>query len=208
MIRVKVCGLTRLRDALLAEKLGADFLGFIFYRRSLRHISPAGCRPIIEKLDPATRTAGVFVNEPIDKIMRIANRLKLDFVQLHGSETNRMIVALSRAGLKTIKAVPVDEKGGIISRTDFKSDLLLFDSKTDCGFGGTGVTFDPGIVKTIRRPFFLSGGLNAGNIKAACEIARPYGVDISSGVESKPGVKSPRKLKELFKVMDDINGKS
>lgn len=207
MIRVKVCGLTRLRDALLAEKLGADFLGFIFYRRSLRYISPTKCYRIIERLDPATRTVGVFVNEPIDRIMRIAHRLKLDFVQLHGSETNRVIATLTYTGLKTIKAVPVDERGRIVSRTDYKSDLLLFDSKTNCGFGGTGTTFDPGIVKGIRRPFFLSGGLNAGNIKAACEIARPYGVDLSSGVESKPGIKSPRKLKELFKVMDDINGK-
>lgn len=208
MLKTKVCGLTRLGDALLAEKLGADFLGFIFYKKSKRYISPRMALGIIQNLDPATDTVGVFVDEKPEKIIRVTRQLRLSMVQLHGCETNGMIRKLGRAGIRTIKAVAVDPGGKIISAVDYDSDLLLFDCMVEGRFGGTGRRFDPRALKNIKRRFLLSGGIKADNVVGACRVARPYGVDISSGLETRPGVKSPKKMKDFFKLMDKLNAKN
>ncbi len=205
MIRVKICGITRTRDALLAEKLGADFIGFILFDKSPRYISFRECLKIRNALDPSTRTVGVFVNEDVNRVISIARRLRLDFVQLHGNESEVEIEKVRMAGFKTIKAIPI-ETGRQISGLKSRADLLLFDSRIGDRFGGTGDTFDHKIVTTVRRKFILAGGLNGSTIQEACRIARPYAIDISSGAESKPGIKSAKKMQQIFDIMRDING--
>jgi len=205
MVRVKVCGLTRLPDVLLAQERGADFLGFIFCESSPRHITPKLCQSIISYLDPATRTVGVFVNENPEKIIDIARSLRLSFIQLHGAESPADIVALNHAGLKTIKSIPVDTDGNYPETSGYPSDFLLFDSKIDDTFGGTGKRFTTGGLSDVKRPYFVAGGIDADNVADVCKTYTPYAVDVSSGLEKEPGIKSMKKIMQFFDVMDMIN---
>ncbi len=205
MTRIKICGLIRERDAQLALKYGADFLGFIFYRRSPRYITPTQCRKIVNNLDPAARTVGVFVDEDVDTIIKIVRAIRLSFVQLHGHETSGDIRHLQRAGIRVIKSVPVTPDGRISGKVPKTADLILYDTIVDGKSGGTGQAFAWTALKKLTGNYIVAGGLNSTNIGDVIRLLRPYAVDVSSGIESAPGIKSQRKLSQLMKVVIQQN---
>jgi phosphoribosylanthranilate isomerase len=191
MTRIKICGLTRRADAGLATDLGADFLGFIFVKESRRYVTPEHVRDLLECAKGPSRrfkaafTVGVFRNASADEINAAADVADLDFVQIHGTPPE----GLTRP---VIHAFTVR---GAIPDTTTSADYVLFDTG-----GGTGRTFDWTLLESWPRttPFFLAGGLTPDNVADAIRIARPDAIDLSSGIESAPGIKDPEKMRTLF----------
>ncbi len=197
-VKVKVCGITNLKDAQEAIDAGADALGFVF-ARSPRKISPADARLITRSIGPWVPTVGVFVNEKPDRILKLSQSCGLSAVQLHGDEPAKSLKKLG--GLRVIKAFRVDEHFNQDEIDDFDAaDAYLFDTKVETGFGGTGKSFDWRILDTakIKKPFIISGGLNHSNVAWAAKFFSPYGVDVSSGVEKKPGLKDLELVKKFI----------
>jgi phosphoribosylanthranilate isomerase len=201
MTRVKVCGMTRLEDALLAAELGASAIGFVFWPRSPRFIDPGRAAAIARELPPLITTVGVFVDQPIEEVRRIAQRVPLMAVQLHGNEP----VEYARQLLQpVIRAVAVNDHFTTSSLDVIPAEItVLLDAHDPVRRGGTGQTIDwtTASQAAARRPVFLSGGLNQANIAEAITRVHPYGVDLSSGVESAPGVKDPARLRALFEAV-------
>ncbi len=200
---VKVCGVRRIEDALLAAELGACAIGFVFWPGSPRFIDPYRARPIVHALPPFVAPIGVFVDQPIEYVAGVAGLLHLAAVQLHGAEP---VQAYERFAHRVIKAVPVTDGFDPASVEALPPHVtLLLDAHDPVRRGGTGRVIDWSVAACVAksRPTVLSGGLNARNVRAAVEAVRPYAIDVSSGVESAPGVKDPVKLRELFNA---ING--
>ena len=198
MTRVKVCGITRVDDALLAVELGAAAIGFVFWPGSPRAIDPARARVIAAALPPLVARIGVFVDQPVDDVRRVADDVELTAVQLHGSESMEYVRAMMQP---VIKAVPVIRAFTPETVDAFPEEItVLLDAHDPIRRGGTGQTIDWSIAASAaaRRPVFLSGGLNPANIREAVAQVKPYGVDLSSGVESAAGIKDPVKLRALF----------
>lgn len=199
MTRIKICGLTRPEDALLCADLGADFLGFVFVPSSSRFVEPERAAQIVAPLkerETRPRLVGVFRDASVDYIREIATVTGLDFVQLHGTETDEDIQAL---GLPAIKTFRVGET--LPDPTAHPSaEWLLFDTFDDRRAGGTGRRFDWSLLAMYPRhkPFFLAGGLGPDNVGAAISLVRPDAIDVSSGVESEPGVKDHGLVERLF----------
>ena len=207
MMFVKICGITRPQDADLAARLGASALGFIFWPGSPRYVEPAAARAIAASLPASVAKVGVFVDEPADAIARIMDEAGLDVAQLHGRETPEFCRAL-RLGLKTgsrvIKAIGLAEEPAPIG--DFDPDIvLLVDAHDPARRGGTGRTVNWDAAREIAstRRTILAGGLNAANVKLAVRSVRPFGVDVSSGVESSPGIKDSNRLRSFFEALHD-----
>lgn len=196
-VRIKICGITNLEDALIATELGADAVGFIFYEKSPRFINPRTAALIIRELPPFVATVGVFVNEPPEKLVDIAKQAGVGCVQLHGDETPEYCASL---GLRTIKALRVKDAYVLNKLRSFTVSGILLDTYKEGVPGGTGETFDWDIAAEAAKAgrIILSGGLNPENVRQAIEKVRPYAVDVSSGVESKPGRKDHAKLKKFF----------
>lgn len=191
MTKVKICGITRLEDAQACVELGADFLGFVFVRSSPRYIEPERAADIMRAIraaPPATRRLPKFVGVFADELEPVPG---LDYVQLHGTESDDDVRS---AGLPAIKALRV---GDVLPDTTAhpSAEWLLFDTGA-----GTGRRFDWSLLAMYPRtkPFFLAGGLGPENAGAAISLVRPDGIDLSSGVESAPGVKDHAKLRTLF----------
>ena len=199
---VKVCGITRLQDAELAVELGATALGFIFWPRSPRYVAPEHAREIVRQL-PATATkVGVFVDEPIELVTQLLDFVGLEMGQLHGAESPDYCRQLGP--MRTIKAVAM-KNGAAHAVGDFDDDvLILLDAHDPSRYGGTGRTIDWKAARQIAaaRKTILSGGLNAANVRAAIDAVQPHGVDVSSGVESAPGVKDAVRLKGFFEALN------
>lgn len=195
MTKIKICGITRVEDAQLCSELGADFLGFIFVPSSLRYIEPEKAAEITSSVK-GPKFVGVFRDESLEAIHRITHRAGLDLIQFHGTESDEDIHAL---GLPSVKAMRVGET---LPDTNShpSADWLLFDTFDRARDGGTGRAFDWSLLAIYPRtkPFFLAGGLGPDNVAAAISLVRPDAVDLSSGVESAPGIKDPDKLKALF----------
>ncbi len=195
----KVCGITRLDDALLAATLGANALGFIFWPPSPRFIDPDDALAIVAALPPFVTTVGVFVNQPKEHVADVARRLNLGAVQLHGEETPD---SYPEPPLKVIKGIGLASGADVVEtmRTVPASATVLLDAHDPIKRGGTGRTIDwtSAAAAARIRPIVLSGGLNAENVAAAINIVRPYAVDVSSGVESSPGVKDAARLRTFF----------
>ena len=208
-IAVKICGLTSLEDARFASGALADYIGFIFYEDSPRYIEPAQAGAIINWIE-GPECVGVFVNRSIDDVNMIARQTGLDLVQLHGNESPEYCNLIEFPVIKAIHvpdgATKEDLENIVTPYLPF-TDYFLFDTKVEGKWGGTGQTFDWSLVDEITRntPFFLSGGLNAGNIRSACTEIRPYGVDLSSGLESEPGVKDFDKIEAFMNEMRALN---
>jgi len=195
-MRVKVCGITTLRDAEAAVVLGADALGFNFCPASPRFVEGADALRIIRRLPPFVVPVGVFVNvpDPAD-VVRLAAESGVAAVQLHGDESPEYCRRLS--GLPLIKALRVGSPTDLDAAASFPVRAVLLDSREGSLWGGTGRIFDWGMIDAARRPrvpLILAGGLNASNVANAIRKVRPYAVDVCSGVESEPGVKDPGKL--------------
>lgn len=197
---VKVCGITRIEDAEAAVAAGANALGFVFWPASQRFIDPFRARAIAAALPPFVTTVGVFVDQPADYVNGVATVVRLGAVQLHGGESLEFAKKMIRPVIKAI-GLHAEALSGIDiwpSRV-----LVLLDVHDPVQRGGTGRTIDWTAAAAVarRRPILLAGGLNPANVAEAVERVRPYGVDVSSGVESAPGIKDAARLNALFEAL-------
>lgn len=210
MVKVKICGITNWTDARRAAEAGADFIGFNFYRRSPRHITPGAARKIARRLPRGISVVGVFVNEREEKIAQIVRAVGLDFIQLHGDEPSASIARL-RLVAPVIRAVRVRRAIRSAQLHAFRAaSAILLDGFHGRQYGGTGKKFSWGLLRhaKIKKRIFLAGGLNPGNIAGAIRAGRPYAVDVCSGVESRPGKKSAALLKALMLAVRSTKRKS
>ncbi len=197
MIKIKICGITNLKDALLAAELGADALGFIFASSSPRAINPQVAKEIIAQLPAFLTTVGVFVNDSRDYIQQMRHFCYLDMVQLHGEETPDFCRVL---GGRIIKAIRVEDEASLTQMKDYTPSAFLLDAYQAGKPGGTGKTFDWQLAFAAKQygRIILSGGLNPENIREAIKQVQPYAVDVASGVEAARGQKDPRRLQEFI----------
>jgi len=205
--RVKICGITTWDDARLCIDLGASALGFNFYPPSPRAISPADAWSIIRRLPPFVEVVGVFVNWPPLVVDAMARAVRLGSVQLHGDESPAEVAELVRKH-RVIKAVQVKRGFRVASLARFRAaDAILLDGFARGLHGGTGNTLDWKLARAAGRfgKIILAGGLKPENIAEAIRAARPYAVDVASGVESRPGRKDPAKLRALFAVVNSMS---
>jgi phosphoribosylanthranilate isomerase len=202
MTKVKICGIKNLQDAIFAADYGADAIGFVF-AKSIRKVSKEKVRSIVRKLPPFVTTVGLFVNETEENIEAVYRFCGLDAIQLHGNEPPNIINKLK--DIKTIKAFRIQNEEDILPIKKYKPNAILLDGYSKNKMGGTGISFDWKIVKKIRTsiPIIIAGGLTHLNVSRAIKVVNPYGVDVSSGVESKPGKKDKRLIK---KFIDAVKG--
>lgn len=198
MVKVKICGITNLEDALAAAEAGADALGFVFYPESPRFIEPGEVRNIISKLPVFITTVGVFVDESEEMIRRIIRESGVQTLQFHGEESPLLCMRFRE---KVIKAVRVKDAESINSMKMYPLDTFLLDTYHEKVKGGTGRTFDWKIAEKAKEygRIILSGGLTPSNVGEVIARVQPYGVDVSSGVEISPGKKDHRKIREFMK---------
>ena len=188
-------------DARVATDAGAHALGFIFFPGSPRYITSAAARGIIKLLPPFVSKVGVFVNEPLDAILKIARGTGLDAIQLHGDEPPELCDALASEGFKVIKAFRIKDQSSLHSLRDFRASAFLLDSYVPGQLGGTGAKFNWDLaIQAVRfgTPIILAGGLEPENIRDAVSKVSPYGVDVSSGVEKNPGKKDPARVQAFI----------
>jgi len=224
MTAVKICGITRMEDAAFAARCGIDALGFIFYPKSPRYITPEKARRIIDALpiDPGRRghrplaspfritspkpgriaTIGVFVNEDSEKVQEIVSFCGLDLIQLHGGESAAYCCRFPRE--RIIKALSLQTADDLRQIREFPCRAVLIDAYDPRRYGGTGQTANWDLAVQVKNmaPLILSGGLNVDNIREALEIVRPEAVDINSGVEAGPGIKDHEKIRGMIDLID------
>jgi phosphoribosylanthranilate isomerase len=199
-MRVKFCGITRLEDAREAARLGAWAVGLIHHDPSLRRVDGDVAAEIGAELKRRVEVVGVFVNSPLDDVVRAAEDESLTMLQLHGDEGPAFCQeAARRSGCKVMKAFRVRSSADIQAAEAFRTDLHLFDAHRPGMVGGTGETFDWGLLsgRGPEIPYVLSGGLNSDNVANAVAAVQPYAVDLASGVESEPGVKDHALMAEF-----------
>lgn len=201
MMRIKICGIKTISDALAALDAGADMLGFNFYPKSPRHIGVGTCRDIMSVMRKYGHVTyvGVFVNASIEDVRATMDTCGLNLAQLHGNETSAMMRSLYGKAFKAFRGIPENLNG--FARDD--APALLVDASVKGAFGGTGVTADwMGAAELARHyPILLAGGLTPENVARAVRQVRPWGVDVASGVESAPGSKDAVKMKAFVKAV-------
>jgi phosphoribosylanthranilate isomerase len=204
MVKIKVCGITNLEDALAAIEFGADYLGFNFYPPSSRCITPEKAREMIARLPAAIEKFALFVNEPKERVREVLAAGAADGkggfsgVQLHGEETPDYCRGWD---LKIIKAFRVKDRDSLQSMADFPADYYLVDSWAP-GYGGSGAPFPWSWLEGLKaEKLILAGGLHADNVAEAIRLVRPYGVDVCTGVEAQPGIKDHAKLKAFISAV-------
>ncbi|HFK1681661.1 phosphoribosylanthranilate isomerase [Bacillus sp. SRB1LM] len=196
-MKVKICGITDMETAKRACEYGADAIGFVF-AESKRKITPKRAEEIIQELPANVLKIGVFVNESVEMIQKIADECGLTHVQLHGDEDNYQI---RRLNIPSIKSLGVTSESDMKNAQGYETDYILFDSPKEKFYGGNGKTFSWELLghmpKELRKKTILAGGLNALNIEEAIRTVRPYMVDVSSGVETE-GKKDVEKIKQFI----------
>jgi phosphoribosylanthranilate isomerase len=205
MTRVKICGITRPADARRAADLGAWALGMVFWPDSPRQCAIEDAEAIGAELRRRLQLAGVFVNATLDEVASTADRCGLTLVQLHGDEGPAYCREVARrTGAKVMKAVRVRDAAQLHDLQRFYTDFHLLDAYSPRTPGGTGETFDWELARRHPRtpPVVLSGGLDADNVGAAIETARPFAVDVASGTEAAPGRKDPAKLTAFVRAVE------
>ncbi len=205
MVQVKICGITNIEDGLAAVSAGADALGFVFHPSSPRYVAPEQAREIIGSLPASACTVGVFVNLPALEVLQIAEMCGLEFIQLHGSETREYCRKFPRERL--IKALSFRSEDEFAVAADYPVKAFLVDAHDPVRFGGTGKTCDWNLARkaAARHPLILAGGLGEENIIAALEAVHPLAVDISSGVEVRPGKKDHGKVQSVIAAVKKYN---
>lgn len=197
-LRIKVCGITSTEDARMAVDEGADALGFVFCPTSPRHVQPDTAAAIIAALPPFVAKVGVFVDAPAAVIRDTIERTGIDTLQFHGDEPPAFCLQF---GLKTLKAFRLASDASLGRIRDYATSAWLLDTFLPGQPGGTGKTFNWDLAVRVRdwgRPLVLAGGLNAVNVAAAIRQVRPFGIDVSSGIEIAPGRKDPSKLRQFM----------
>ncbi|HUU49790.1 MAG TPA: phosphoribosylanthranilate isomerase [Nitrospinota bacterium] len=207
MVKIKICGITNLEDALFAAECGADALGFVQYKKSPRYIEKKRAKEIIEKLPPFIKTVGVFVNSDLNVILETASNCSFDLVQLHGDEDLKFCKEIKKK-IRLIKAFRIKNRDSIKDISKFSSlvNTFLIDTHLEGKYGGTGICFDWSIVREAKKygNIILAGGLNRENISLVLRNIKPYGVDVSSGVEISPGVKDKKKVEAFIKTIKEM----
>ena len=196
-VKVKVCGMTSLKDALVAVEVGADAVGFIFYKKSPRSVTMKTVREIVLELPPFVDTVGVFVDETAEQVNKIADYCNLDIIQLHGDESPTYCKKIRR---KVIKAFRIKDMQSVKKISNFQVSGFLLDTFSDNLHGGTGKVFDWNLALPAKKfgPVIMAGGLTPNNVQQAVRQIRPYGVDVCSGVESEPGIKDHKKVRAFL----------
>ena len=197
-VKVKICGMTNLKDVKVAVDGGVDAVGFIFYKKSPRSVTMQAVREIVLELPPFVDSVGVFVNETAEQINKIADHCKLDRVQLHGDESPAFCKKIRR---RVIKAIRVKDIQSLKKLSDYPVSSFLLDTFSEDQYGGTGKVFDWNLAYPANKygPIILGGGLTPINVYQAIQRIQPYGVDVCSGVESQPGIKDHKKMKAFIK---------
>jgi phosphoribosylanthranilate isomerase len=204
-VKVKICGITNWVDARRAVAEGAELLGFNFYVGSPRYVEPAKAKKIVSRLPKEISVVGVFVNESEQTMLEIARAVGLDTLQLHGDETPATVARLKRS-FPVIKAIRVKQSLAAGQLQTYKAaTALLLDGFESQRRGGTGKTFDWEIARRAKKygRVFLAGGLTPENVGEAIRAARPYAVDVCSGVEARPGKKDPARVKRLMRAVEE-----
>ena len=204
--RIKICGLREKEDAKLAADSGADAIGFVFYRDSVRYIAPEAANTIAKTLPPFVQAVGLFVDEPAESIRAILSKVHLDMLQFQGDEPPDFCDQFGKPWVRAVRVEPgVDllEYGRRFSR----ARALLLDAHVPGEKGGTGRTFDwSAVPRELPLPVVRSGGLNSENVGRAIRSVRPWGVDVSSGVERERGIKDPARIVEFIRSVRREDG--
>ncbi|MEI6353853.1 MAG: phosphoribosylanthranilate isomerase [Methylococcus sp.] len=203
--RVKICGLTRIEDALAAVRLGADALGLVFYPESPRVVSVEVARSIIERLPPFITIVGLFVNEDPGTIADIVSEVRLDLLQFHGDETEADCQGFGRPFIKAIRMRSDLDLPAALARFPGASGFLVDAFEADA-MGGTGRAFDWGrLTQAMAQNLIVAGGLRPDNVTAALKALRPYALDVSSGVEAQKGIKDEAKMAAFLSEVHDFD---
>ncbi len=198
-VRSKICGITRVEDALVAAEAGADAIGLVFYDRSPRAVSVQQARAIIAALPPFVTTVGLFVNASRCEIGEILDAVPLDLLQFHGDETSAQCEGHGRPYIKALRVRPGEDIAACCAEYNQASGILL-DTYVPGVPGGTGEVFDWSLVPAdLGKPVILAGGLTADNVRAAIAQVSPYAVDVSGGVEASKGVKDAEKIRAFIR---------
>ncbi|VAW70795.1 Phosphoribosylanthranilate isomerase [hydrothermal vent metagenome] len=214
---MKICGITRREDALTSAHYGADAIGLVFYKKSPRYIDPEQAQAIIKCLPPYVTVVGLFVNESTEQVKRISQQLGLDLLQFHGDESLADCEAAEQAYVKAIRIQDEQSLPSAIKQYQSAQSLLVDSYHLDT-YGGTGQSFDWQLLlnensqslsndsETLKNiPIVLAGGLNPANVSQAIQAIGPWAVDVSSGVESSPGVKNELLIKEFIEGVANVN---
>jgi phosphoribosylanthranilate isomerase len=198
MVKVKVCGITNPEDARVAADAGADAIGLVF-AESPRRVSVERAREIASVLPDGILKVGVFVDAEPEEVLRISRYVGLDYAQLHGDEPPEAVAEIRGGGVGVIKALRVRNAGALEAVERYEVDLLLLDAWSAEARGGTGVRFDWELAKSLkgRDNILVSGGLSPENVREAIEYFEPYGVDASSSLEERPGIKNAERVRRF-----------
>lgn len=196
--RVKICGITRPEDAGIAAAAGADAIGLVFAEGSPRRVGIENAQSILSALPPFVGRVGLFLDQDAEFIRRVLAHVALDWIQFHGSERAEFCRAFGRP---YIKAIPMGGEEAPDLKGFPDAAAILLDSHVSGAAGGTGATFDWGRVRRLTRPWILAGGLTADNIHDACQRLSPPAVDVSSGVESAPGIKDAKLVTRFIEAV-------
>jgi phosphoribosylanthranilate isomerase len=202
--RVKICGITNVADGLAAAEAGADMIGLMFYESSPRHITLARAVEISRAMPLFLMRVGVFVNAPADFVLRAIGECNLTMLQFHGDETSDFC---TQFGLMNMKAIRVRDAESLTQLENYQTDAFLLDAHSRNGLGGTGEKFNWDLAveaQKFGKPIFLAGGLTPENVADAVRIVHPFGVDVSSGVESAPGIKDHAKVKAFITAAKSV----
>jgi phosphoribosylanthranilate isomerase len=203
--RIKICGITRVEDALAAAHSGADAIGLVFHERSPRHVSIAQAKQLADALPPFVFAVGLFVNAEAAFVHAVLASVPLDMLQFHGDESAEFCAQFAKPYLKAIRVKAGVDLLQCAARFHTAKGLLL-DAHVEGIAGGTGATFDWALIpKQLPLPVILSGGLNVGNVAAAIKQVRPYAVDVSSGVEASKGIKDAAKIAAFINEVKNID---
>jgi phosphoribosylanthranilate isomerase len=203
--RIKICGITRVEDALCAAREGADAIGLVFAPESPRRISIEQARAIAASLPPFVSRVGLFVNAATETIQSVLRAVPLDLLQFHGEEDSAYCASFARSYIKAIRMRPgLDARAEAAKYADASG--ILLDAFDDAARGGTGTRFDwSRVPQDIGKPLILAGGLNTENVADAVRAARPYAVDVSSGVEASKGIKDHAKIRAFIQAVRSIS---
>ena len=205
--RVKICGITRVEDALSAVHAGADAIGLVFYAASPRCVSIAQAQAIVAAMPPFISVVGLFVNATTTEIKSVLAQVHLDIVQFHGDESPEDCAQINLPYYKAIRVKP--DTNLLQYVVDFKAaKALLLDTYSEQAYGGTGHVFDWNLIpKNMTKPVILAGGLDANNVAQAIKQVQPYAVDVSGGVEYSKGVKDKDRIAAFMQAVDESRSK-
>ena len=202
-VRSKICGITRVEDALAAVEAGADAIGLVFYAKSPRAVSVEQAAAIVQALPPFVTSVGLFVNMPRDQLQALLQQVPLDLLQFHGDESPADCEGYGRPYIKALRVRPSEDLSVTMAPYAGARGILL-DTFVEGVPGGTGATFDWSLVpRDAARPVILAGGLEAHNVGAAIAQVRPYAVDVSGGVEVSKGIKDANRIRAFVQAVRD-----